>query len=65
MIVDKAEIAAKLMKDTEPDMVDVIRCCDCKHYAGAVFGRAGYLCNKFDSSVKPDGFCAWAEPSDA
>lgn len=65
MIVDKGEIAAKMMKDAEPDMVEVIRCRDCKFHAGE--NNAGVhheLCFQFNALTIDDGYCAWAELKD-
>lgn len=44
----------------KPDLVEVVRCRDCKHYTdGEVEYR--HYCNEWCGQVKPDGFCAWGK----
>lgn len=48
----------------KPDLVEVVRCRDCKYRAGAnVQAVVSDLCMWLDIIVKPDGFCAWGERS--
>ena len=49
----------------KPDLVEVVRCRDCKHF------MSGDLCKLQDEwnefpwlEVEPDGFCAWGERKD-
>lgn len=60
-----------LERPKEKDLVEVIRCKDCKHYViHTFFGRSqGWcerLCDEFDKSLargtEPDDYCSRAEP---
>lgn len=59
MIVDKGEIAAKLMNDTDPDMVEVIRCCDCKHYIPEEFWQEDRGGGYFEIMCEPPSCKKW------
>ena len=44
----------------KPDLVQVVRCRDCKHRAGEnVQAVVSDLCMWLNIIVKPDDFCAW------
>lgn len=50
----------RMVKETNEDMVAVIRCRDCKH--GQQIGGYGVLCEYGLEELRPmDHFCAWGE----
>ena len=46
----------------KPDLVEVVRCRDCKWYHGSGVASLTPFCTQMeDANVEPDGFCAWGE----
>jgi hypothetical protein len=57
ILVDWESIKDHLAKS---DIVEVIRCKDCKHYS-----KEDEIClDMFGGSCNEDGYCAWAERKD-
>lgn len=52
-----------LRKVTDPptrvDLVQVVRCRDCKYYEPNTYSH--FTCELLTFHVEPDGFCAWGE----
>jgi hypothetical protein len=43
------------------DVVEVVRCRDCKHWEEHCNGKAGICKGKMKGVVKPDDFCAYGD----
>lgn len=44
------------------DVVEVVRCRDCKHFANATINANGFLiCDISDMEIAPDDFCSYGE----
>lgn len=48
---------SKLKEAPTADVVEVVRCKDCKHYE-LMKANNQYFCNKFGGFVKPDDYCS-------
>ena len=46
--------------EADPDVVKVVRCRDCKHYAGRQYGSYG-KCNKNKFWMSQDDYCSYGE----
>ena len=47
----------------KPDLVEVVRCKDCKHWGGVIFG---YICRRFSGTyirneTKENDYCSYGE----
>ena len=47
-------------KDSDADVVEVVRCKDCKYYE-ITFGNNGVCANINFLSVRPNDYCSYAE----
>lgn len=43
------------------DVVNVVRCKDCKHYGGTTFGP---ICRQWSTILSPDDYCSYGERKD-
>ncbi len=44
------------------DVVEVVRCRDCKHFVNATINANGFLiCDISDMEIAPDDFCSYGE----
>lgn len=72
--VDFAEVKTELMLLPTADVVDVVRCKDCKHGKDAVRGDYKHRlhlidCNRIDDEhpyiMRSNDFCSWGERAEA
>lgn len=65
MLANPAYIGAHQPWVGELDLVNVVRCRDCRRFEldnSDHDYRSGWWCHRWNTDmVRPDGFCAWAE----
>ena len=64
-----SDIAALLAEQPTVDVVEVVRCKDCKHCYKATFSSTGYRCKVWgvydnDCEVTPEHYCSYGEMKD-
>lgn len=59
----KASVKRVLIQAPSADVVEVVRCKDCKHYGGVTYG---YVCSKYSGAetkvcTEKDHYCSYGE----